>query len=91
MLPDAVTVEKLGLSDLGAMPSPATMAAMAEQGGKAVLVARLTWLDQELKWRVEWKLEWNGRLHQWQFGATTFDAVFRRGLGDALQILTQDH
>ncbi len=88
VLPGTATWEKLNLADLGAMPGSA---AMVEQGGKAALVGRLTWLDQELKWRAKWKLVWKGRLHRWQFGAMTFDEVFRRGLGDAVQILAQDH
>lgn len=91
VLPDAATLAKFDLTDPRAMSSPAMTAALAERGAQAILVGSLAWLDPELKWRADWKLAWKGRMHQWQSGATTFDEVFRLGLGDALEILAQDH
>jgi hypothetical protein len=88
VLPDAASLEKLDRSHSGMMLGRAVT---AELGAKVTLVGQLTWVDPELKWRADWRLLWQGRLHHWQVGATTFDEVFRLGLGDTLEILARNH
>jgi hypothetical protein len=44
------------------------------------------WNDRELGWATEWQMEWQGRPHRWQFRCVTFDKAFRRAIGGAAQI-----
>jgi uncharacterized protein len=88
VLPDVATAEKLGSETAAAVPSPAVVAAMSERGGEATLFGHLVWDDQELMWRAGWQLDWQGRSHQWQSGAVTFDEAFRRGIGEAAETLS---
>lgn len=85
VLPDAAMAEGLAHSDSS---TPKIAEAMSGRGGEATLIGRLAWSDRELMWRGEWQLDWQGRPHQWQLGAVTFDEAFRRGLGEAAQALS---
>jgi hypothetical protein len=48
------------------------------------------WNDQELGWATEWQMEWQGRPHRWQLRGVTFDEAFRRAIGGAAQILSDN-
>jgi len=52
-----------------------------------VLIGRLVWDDQELRWNSDWQLDWQGRSQRWHLAAVTFDETFRQGIGAAAQIL----
>jgi hypothetical protein len=54
------------------------------------LAGRLVWDDQALGWATEWQMAWQGRLRRWQFRAVTFDEAFRRAIGGAAQILSDN-
>jgi uncharacterized protein len=89
-LPDVAALAKFGIDamDLLSLP-PATLASVAAgQGGEVVLVGHLLWVDQQLGWATEWRMDWQGRPHRWQSRKTTFDEAFRRGIGGAAQILS---
>ena len=73
---------------LTALP-PATLAAgAAALGGEVILVGRLVWVEAELGWATEWRIDWQGRSHRWQRRGITFDDAFRQGLGGAAQVLS---
>jgi len=73
---------------LTAVP-PATLAAGATAlGGEVILVGRLVWVEAELGWATEWRIDWQGRSHRWQRRGITFDDAFRQGLGGAAQVLS---
>jgi hypothetical protein len=84
--PTGVTADGLNLAGAS---HPKLAAAMAGRGAEAVLVARLVWDDQELRWNTEWQLEWRGRVHRWQLAAVTFDEAFRLGIGGAAQAIVE--
>jgi hypothetical protein len=89
-LPDVAALAKSGINALGLLSlPPATLATVAAgQGGEVTLVGHLLWVDQELGWATEWRMDWQGRSHRWQSRKTTFDEAFRRGIGGAAQILS---
>jgi uncharacterized protein len=95
-LPDAAALAAVGASDqpLAAI-APAKLAeAASKQGGEVLLIARLVWDDQSLKWNSDWQLDWqdssqHARSQQWRLAAVTFDETFRQGVGTAAQILSQ--
>ena len=90
VLPDvaALTTSKIDGAELMAMPSTTLAPVAAKQGAEATLVGRLVWVDAELGWTTEWRMEWQSRPHQWQARGITFDDAFRRGIGGAAQILS---
>jgi hypothetical protein len=95
-LPDAAAIAAVGANDqpLAAI-APAKLAeAASKQGGEVLLIARLAWDDQSLKWNSDWQLDWQdsaqqARSQQWRLAADTFDETFRQGIGTAAQILSQ--
>ena len=89
VLPDAAALAGVGANELAlAGIGHAKLAeAAAARGGEGLLIARLVWDDQELRWTTDWQLDWQGRSHQWQIAASTFDEAFRRGIGAATQII----
>ena len=89
VLPDAAALAGVGANELAlAGIAPAKIAeAVAGRGGEVVLIARLVWDDQELRWNSDWQLDWQGKSKQWQLAAVTFDEAFRQGIGAAAQIL----
>jgi uncharacterized protein len=96
VLPDAAALAAVGANDqpLAAI-APAKLADAAHQrGGEVLLIARLVWDDQSLKWNSDWQLDWQDSSHQaksqqWRLAAVTFDETFRQGIGTAAQILSQ--
>ena len=73
---------------LTALP-PATLAAGATAlGAEVTLLGRLVWIEAELGWATEWRMEWQGRSHRWQRRGVTFDDAFRQGIGGAAQVLS---
>jgi uncharacterized protein len=91
VIPDAATLAGVTADDLSVAGAshPKLAAAMAGRGGEAVLIARLAWDDQELRWNTEWQLEWRGQVHRWQLSAITFDEAFRLGIGGAAQAIVE--
>jgi uncharacterized protein len=92
VLPDDAALAKSGIDgvELARLPSSALAARAAELGGEVALVGRLKWDDQELGWATEWQMEWQGRPHRWQLRGVTFDEAFRRAIGGAAQILSNN-
>jgi hypothetical protein len=92
VLPDAAVLAKSGIdgAGLGTLPASALTARAAELGGEVALVGRLKWNDSDLAWAAEWQMQWQGRPHRWQLRGVTFDDVFRRAIGDAAQIISDN-
>jgi hypothetical protein len=90
VLPDAAALEraKVSAAELMVTPSEKLTAITGGRGGEAALVGHLTWSDDDLGWITAWRIEFQGRPHQWQIRGVTFDEAFRRGLGGAAQILS---
>ena len=92
VLPSAQALAKLNLDGAGLKPVPSsTLAAVAaEQGGQVALVGQLVWDDRKLGWTTHWQMDWQGRMHRWQVRGVTFDEAFRRGIGGAAQVLSDN-
>lgn len=92
VLPVSAALEKSSIDGaaLASMP-PERLASLATgQGGDVALVGRLVWDERELGWATEWQLDWQGRPHRWQIRGVTFDEAFRRGIGGAAAILSDN-
>ena len=89
VLPDAAALAGVGANDscLRISRPQNWLKPRPQRGGEVVLIARLVWDDQELRWNTDWQLDWQGRPHRWQLAAVTFDEAFRQGIGAAAQIL----
>jgi hypothetical protein len=92
VLPDDAALAKSGIdgAELAKLPSSILAARAAELGGEIALVGRLKWDDRELGWATEWQMEWQGRPHRWQLRGVTFDEAFRRAIGGAAQIMSDN-
>jgi hypothetical protein len=92
VLPDVAALAKTNINaaELLTTPSPTLASVATERGGDVALVGRLEWDDSELGWATEWRMDWHGRTHRWQFRGVTFDEAFRRGIGGAAQILSDN-
>jgi uncharacterized protein len=88
VLPDAKA--NIDGTELMALPAPALAARAAELGAEAALAGRLMWVDAEFGWATEWQIDWQGRPHRWQARGITFDEAFRRGVGGAAQVLSDN-
>ena len=95
-LPDAAALAAVGANDqpLAAIAPAKLDEAAHTHGGEVLLIARLVWDDQSLKWNSDWQLDWQDGSHQaksqqWRLAAVTFDETFRQGIGTAAQILSQ--
>jgi hypothetical protein len=90
VLPSAAVLAKAGIDHIepGTAMSRALAPVVAGQGGEVALVGRLVWVDRELGWATEWRIDWHGRAHRWRVRRTNFDEAFRRGIGGAAQILS---
>ncbi len=86
-LPASAAIANLPANGLAAAPSALAPLA-ATQGGEVVIVAQLNWDDQALAWINDWRLDWQGRPYRWQFRAATFDEAYRRGIGNAAEVLS---
>ena len=87
-LPTDAAIAKLPAAGLAAISAPALASAAAEQGGEVALVGQLVWDDQDLGWVNEWRLDWQGQSHRWQYRGETFDEAFRRAIGNAAEVLS---
>jgi uncharacterized protein len=92
VLPSAAALTKSNLNgaELKTASSSTLASVAAEQGGEVALVGRLVWDDRELGWATQWQMDWRGRTHRWQIRGVTFDEAFRRGIGDAAQLLSDN-
>ena len=90
VLPGTAALAKSNITgaELRTAPFAALAPVAAAEGGEVVLVGRLVWNDRELGWVTQWQMDWRGRTHRWQIRGVTFDEAFRRGIGDAAQILS---
>jgi len=86
-LPASAALANLPAGGLAAATS-ALMPVVAEQGGEVVVIAHLAWDDQAVAWINDWRLDWQDKPHRWQFRAETFDDSFRRGIGNAAEVLS---
>jgi hypothetical protein len=89
VLPDGAALARIGTNELSlAGIAHAKLAeVVAARGGEGLLIGRLVWDDQELRWTTDWQLDWHGRSHQWQLAAVTFDEAFRQGIAAAAQVI----
>lgn len=92
VLPSNEALAKSGIDGAGLakLLSPALTARAAELGGEVALVGRLKWDNSALTWAAEWQMEWQGRPNRWRLRGVTFDEVFRRAIGDAAQIISDN-
>jgi hypothetical protein len=92
VLPDVAALAKAGIDDaaLAAMPVSTLASRATLPGADIALVGRLVWVDAELGWATKWQMNWQGREHRWQMRGITFDEAFRRGIGGAAQILSDN-
>jgi uncharacterized protein len=93
VLPSVAALAKLSINgvELRTMTSSTLASVAAQQGGEIALVGRLVWVDQELGWAAQWQMDWQSRTHRWQVRGVTFDEAFRRGIGGAAQILSNNN
>ena len=92
VLPTEAAMAKSSINgaELSTTP-PSTLASFAaDQGGEVALVGRLVWDDRQLGWATQWQIDQHGRRHRWQLRGVTFDEAFRRGIGGALQVLSNN-
>ncbi len=94
VLPTAAALAKSGIEgtelSMSTMPSSTLVALAAEQGGEVALVGRLVWNDWELGWSTQWQIDRQGRPQRWRLRGVTFDEAFRRGVGGAAQVLSNN-
>jgi hypothetical protein len=92
VLPSVAALAKLSINgvELRTMTSSTLASVTAQQGGEIALVGRLVWVDRELGWATQWQVDWQSRTHRWRVRRVTFDEAFRRGIGGAAQILSNN-
>ena len=92
VLPAAAELAKadINATELGKTPSSTLVSLAAGQGGEVALVGRLVWNDRELGWVTQWQIGRPGRPHRWRLRGVTFDEAFRRGIGGAAQVLSDN-
>jgi hypothetical protein len=92
VLPSVAALAKSSINgaERGTMTSSTWASVAAQQGGEVGLVGRLVWDDRELGWATQWQMGWQSRTHRWQVRGVTFDEAFRRGIGGAAQILSNN-
>ena len=92
VLPGAAALAESSINgaEFGTTRSSAFGSVAARQGGEVVLIGRLVWVDRELGWATQWQMDWQGRPHRWRVRGVTFDEAFRRGIGGAAQILSDN-
>jgi hypothetical protein len=92
VFPSEAALAKSGIdaAEITKLPSSILASRAAEQGGEVALVGRLVWDNRKLGWATTWQMTWQGRLHRWQLRSVTFDEAFRRAIGGAAQILSDN-
>ncbi len=87
---DALAKSGIYAAALAKLPVSAWADRATELGGEVALVGQLKWDESDLVWAAEWQMQWQGRPHRWQLRAVTFDEVFRRAIGGAAQIISDN-
>ena len=92
VLPTAAALAKANINgtELSKTPSSTLVSLAAGQGGEVALVGRLVWNDRDLGWATQWQIDRPGRPHRWRLRGVTFDEAFRRGIGGAAQVLSDN-
>jgi hypothetical protein len=92
VLPSAAALAGSSMNgvEFGTMTSSTLGAVAVRQGGEVALIGRLVWVDRELGWATQWQMNWQSRTHRWRVRGVTFDEAFRRGIGGAAQILSNN-
>jgi uncharacterized protein len=92
VLPTAAELAKADINgtELSKTPSSTLVSLAAGQGGEVALVGRLVWNDRELGWVTQWQIDRAARPHRWRLRGVTFDEAFRRGIGGAAQVLSDN-
>ncbi len=92
VLPGAAALAESGIhgAGFGTMTASTLGSVAARQGGEVALIGRLVWVDRELGWATQWQMDWRSRTHRWRVRGVTFDEAFRRGIGGAAQILSDN-
>ena len=91
VLPSAAALAKSSLDGKKLLTAPSsTLMPLAAGQAEFALIGRLVWDDQALGWTTNWQIDWQGRTHRWQVRGVTFDEAFRRGIGGAAQILSDN-
>jgi uncharacterized protein len=92
VLPGAAALAESSIkgAEFGTTTSSTLGSVAARQGGEVVLIGRLVWVDRELGWATQWQMAWQGRTRRWRVRGVTFDEAFRRGIGGAAQILSDN-
>jgi hypothetical protein len=92
VLPTAAELAKADIdaTELSNTPSSMLVSLAAGRGGEVALVGRLVWNDRELGWVTQWRIDRAGRPHRWRLRGVTFDEAFRRGIGGAAQVLSDN-
>jgi hypothetical protein len=92
VLPSAAALAGSSMNgvEFGTMTSSTLGAVAVRQGGEVALIGRLVWVDRELGWATQWQMNWQSRTQRWRVRGVTFDEAFRRGIGGAAQILSNN-
>lgn len=92
VLPTAAELAKadINATQLSQTPSSTLVSLAAGRGGEVALVGRLVWNDRELGWVTQWQIGQPGRPQRWRLRGVTFDEAFRRGIGGAAQVLSDN-
>jgi hypothetical protein len=92
VLPSAAALAESSINgaEFGTMTSSTLGSVAAQLGGEVALIGRLVWVDRELGWATQWRMDWQSRTHRWRVRGVTFDEAFRRGIGGAAQILSNN-
>jgi hypothetical protein len=92
VLPTAAALAKPNIygTELSKTPSSTLVSLAAGQGGEVALVGRLVWNDRDLGWATQWQIDRPRRPHRWRLRGVTFDEAFRRGIGGAAQVLSDN-
>jgi hypothetical protein len=80
----------IGAADLAKLSPSALTSRIAGQHGDVALVGRLVWDDKALGWATEWRMQWRSRPRRWRFRSPIFDEAFRRAIGGAAQIFSDN-
>jgi uncharacterized protein len=92
VLPTAAALAKANINgtELSKTPSSTLVSLAAGQGREVALVGRLVWNDRDLGWATQWQIDRPGRPHRSRLRGVTFDESFRRGIGGAAQVLSDN-
>ncbi|MGJ4996570.1 DUF2066 domain-containing protein [Bradyrhizobium sp. HKCCYLS3077] len=90
VLPNSSAVANVGFDGIDLIQATPAALTAHMPAADVQLFGHLTWDDAELAWSTQWRLENAGKSHRWQFRGVTFDEAFRRALGGAAQILSDN-